>query len=487
MNKEFNNYGLVPPHAVDYEEILLGECLQSNESFMKSIQILRNSEVFYKPAHQTIWDSMVALTDQGDRVDIATLTRYMIDHGKIDEIGGHYYIAQLTSKAVSSYLVGVEKLCFVIKEKHILRHGISFSNDLSKKAFEGTTTLDEYMKMCNDHLMEVSKMVFENTGGNRTFDDALDNARRDLNTRIEKALKGELSGLPTGSRALNELTNGFRNGDLIVIAGRPSMGKTAIVLMMIWAASLAQNFIEVFSLEMSDTKLADRLIIGKSGVNPHRYKTGTTTEDEINQIDTTISEMKGNKYLRIDDNSNVSLSSIRAKATLAKSKGELNGIVIDYLQLMETDEKANAQNREREVAITTRGLKLLAKQLDVPVILLAQLNRGVEKRTGDAKIPNLSDLRESGAIEQDADMVIFIHRPERYGITEDAEGNSLIGIIQLVIAKYRDGDTGIIELRHNGSMTKIFDIDEEIDQESTPMNPNEGIQPNLGFDDNPPF
>jgi replicative DNA helicase len=303
-----------------------------------------------------------------------------------------------------------------------------------------------------------------------------------------------LSGVPSGFTALDRITSGWQKSDLVIVAARPSMGKTAFVLSMTRNMAVEHKApIALFSLEMGGDQLVKRLISSETELGSEKLRSGRLEDFEWEQLNVKIKDLV-EAPIYVDDTPGLSIYELRSKCRRLKAKYDISCVIIDYLQLMTAGADMRG-NREQEVSLISRQLKIIAKELDIPVIALSQLNRGVEQRTGDAKKPMLSDLRESGAIEQDADMVLFIHRPERYGITEDAEGNSLIGIADIIIAKHRNGAVGEIQLRFRNQLARFMDLEEEelspfIDQNqegggqtfSSRMNEEPGGSPS-GFDD----
>lgn len=454
-----NDYGMVPPQAVDLEEAVLGALMLESDAFNIANKLLSRG-VFYKTSHQIIYDAIKSLNDKYEPVDILTVSEELKVMGKLDAIGGPFYITQLTNRVASA--AHIAKHCMIIMDKYLKREFIRIGSDINKSAFDETQDVDDCITLMQKNMQSISNIVHGAGMKDKGFTSILDKSLENLKDRMHRFNEGLEIGIPTGLKTLDHHCGGWKDGDLVVIAARPSMGKTAVTLAHILAAAQAEKHVSVYSLEMEDTKLVDRIIVGQADVNAWRYKNGSLNDDEYVRVKETIQDLRKNKYLTIDDRAGCSLAYIRSQSSLLKSKGLLDMIVIDYLQLMNTDESANSSNREREVAVLSRGLKLLAKELGVPVILLAQLNRAVESRPN--KQPQLSDLRESGAIEQDADMVIFLNRPERYDIMEDEDGKSTEGVMYYDFAKFRDGGIGIKRIRYNTSLTKFYDHEDELEK-----------------------
>ena len=348
----------------------------------------------------------------------------------------------------------VEYHAKILAQKYIQRELIRVSTEIQNKAFDESIDVDDLLDYSEMELFKVAEGSIKRETkpiGQIVFD-ALKN--------LEEAGKREdgLSGVPCGYSELDRMTSGWQKSDLVIVAARPSMGKTAFVLSMARNMAVEHNIsVAFFSLEMSNLQLVNRLIVSESGISHEKIRNGKLTHHEWTQLTVKIDSLKNSKIF-IDDTPALSIFELRAKCRRLKAQHNIDIIIIDYLQLMSgpTDAKGN---REQEVSTISRSLKAIAKELDVPIIALSQLNRSVETRGGN-KRPQLSDLRESGAIEQDADMVIFIHRPEYYGFNEDEEGNSLVGLAEIIVAKHRNGAVGDIKLRFRKEQAKFTDLDD---------------------------
>ena len=445
-------YGKMPPQAVDLEEASLGSLMLEKDAFITVSDFLK-PECFYKEAHQKIYRGIQNLSLNNEPVDILTVSEEMKRLGELEEIGGYYYLAQLTSKVASA--AHIEFHARIVVQKYIQRELIRVCTDIQNKAYDEATDVADLVDMAQ-------KQVFEIAEGN------IKKETTAINALIDEAIKGieiagkradGLSGVPSGFNALDEVTSGWQPSDLVIIAARPSMGKTAFVLSMTRNMAVNHNQpIALFSLEMSSVQLVNRLIASETELGSEKIRNGKLSEEEWQQLHSKIKALiKAPIY--VDDTPALSIFELRAKCRRLQQRYGIKVLIIDYLQLMTAGADMRG-NREQEVSMISRQLKIIAKELNIPVIALSQLNRGVEQRTGDAKKPMLSDLRESGAIEQDADMVLFIHRPERYGIMEDSMGNSLKGIADIIIAKHRNGAVGEIQLRFRNELAQFCDLEE---------------------------
>ena len=444
-----SEYGKVPPQAVDLEEAVLGALMLEKDAFAVVGDLLK-PECFYKDAHQRIFRAVHQLFIKDEPVDLLTVSEKLKSTGELEQVGGYYYLSQLTSRVASA--AHIEFHARIIVQKFIQRKLIGVCTELQDMAYDEATDVA-------DLVDKAQKSVFDIADGNIQKDTA------EIAPIIEDAIRGieaaskrpdGISGIPSGFTALDEVTSGWQNSDLVIIAARPAMGKTAFVLSM--ARNMAVTYkqpIAVFSLEMSSVQLVNRLIASETELGSEKIKNGRLSEDEWKHLH---SKTLITAPILVDDTPALSIFELRAKCRRLKQKYDIKVIIIDYLQLMTAGADMRG-NREQEVSMISRQLKIIAKELNIPVLALSQLNRGVELRTGDAKKPMLSDLRESGAIEQDADMVLFIHRPEKYGIMTDAQGNSLKGIADIIIAKHRNGAVGEIQLRFRSELTQFCDLE----------------------------
>jgi len=444
------DHGRVPPQATDLEEAVLGAIMLEKDALTAVIDILK-PEVFYKEAHHVIFKAIIDLFNKSEPVDILTVTNQLKSSGELELIGGAYYITQLTSRVASS--ANVEYHSRIILQKHIQRELIRISSDIIKDAFEDTTDVFDLLDRAEQNLFAVSETNI------RRGQEEITQLMREAITEIEMAKDSDsiMRGVPSGFTELDRVTNGFQKSDLIILASRPGMGKTAFALTL--ARNMAVDFkkpIAFFSLEMSSVQLVTRLISAETQLKSDKLRRGDLQDFEWQQLNTKIRNLEDAKII-IDDTPALSLFELRAKCRRMKSQSDIQMIFIDYLQLM-VGLQDHKGNREQEISQISRSLKALAKELNIPIMALSQLSRAVETRAGDKK-PILSDLRESGAIEQDADIVIFIYRPEYYQLDMDDKGNPTAGLAYINIAKHRNGALANIELRFIADFAKYVEID----------------------------
>ena len=447
------SYGHLQPQATDIERVVLGALMIDKDAFSIISEIVR-PETFYEPRHQKIYQAIQTLNMQEKPVDIMTVTEQLKRDGVIEEVGGAPYIVELSAHVASS--AHIEYHAHILAQKFLARQLISFTGRIQEKAFDETVDVEELMQEAEGNLFEISQknMRQDYTQIDPVIDQAIEILQK------ASANTGGLTGVPTGYSKLDEYTSGWQASDLVIIAGRPAMGKTSFALSL--AKNIAVDFrepIAFFSLEMNNVQLVNRLISNTCEVAGNKILNGQLTPDEWERIDKNLRKLQG-APIYIDDTPGLSIFELRTKARrLVREKG-VKVIMIDYLQLM----NANGMrfgNRQEEVSTISRSLKGLAKELNIPVLALSQLSRNVESREGiDGKRPQLSDLRESGAIEQDADMVLFVHRPEYYRIFQDEKGNDLRGKAQIIIAKHRKGATGDVLLTFRGEYTRFQDPDD---------------------------
>lgn len=447
--------GKLPPQALDLEEAVLGAMMIDKKGVDEVIDILQ-PDAFYKDAHKYIFEAIVTLFNDSQPIDLLTVSAQLKKMGKLDLAGGDFYLIQLTQKVSSS--AHIEFHSRIILQKYIQRSLIKISSEIIEEAYDETTDVFELLDSSEAKFYEVTQGNIKRSS--ETAQSLVIQAKK----RIEQiAGKEGLSGIPTGFHALDKVTSGWQPSDLIIIAARPGMGKTAFVLSM--ARNMAIQFnsgVAVFSLEMSSVQLITRLISSETGLSSEKLRTGKLEKHEWEQLSVKVKDLE-KAPLFIDDTPSLSIFDLRAKARRLKSQYDIKIIVIDYLQLMTAggNAKGGGGNREQEISTISRNLKALAKELDIPVIALSQLSRAVETR-GSSKRPLLSDLRESGAIEQDADIVSFIYRPEYYKIEEwdDDERSPTQGQGEFIIAKHRNGSLENIRLKFLGHLGKFDNLDE---------------------------
>ena len=443
-----SSFGHLQPQALDIEKVVLGALMIDRDAFSMISELL-HPETFYEPRNQKIYNAIQALNLDEKPVDIMTVAEELKREGTLEDVGGPAYIVELSSHVASS--AHIEYHAHILAQKFLARQLISFASVIETKAFDETVDVDELMQEAEGSLFELSQ---KNMRQDYTQIDPVVSRAIEILQKAS-ANTGGLTGIPSGYNKLDEVTSGWQNSDLVIIAGRPAMGKTSFALSI--AKNIAVDYTEpiaFFSLEMSNVQLVQRLISNTCEIAGNKILSGQLSTDEWERLDKNLGKLTG-APIYVDDTPGLSVFELRTKARrLVREKG-VKIIMIDYLQLM----NANGMrfgSRQEEVSTISRSLKGLAKELEIPILALSQLNRTVENREGiEGKRPQLSDLRESGAIEQDADMVLFVHRPEYYHIFEDEKGNDLHGMAQIIIAKHRKGATGDVLLNFRGEFTRF--------------------------------
>lgn len=443
--------GKVPPQALELEEAVLGALMLEKDALSSIADILK-PEAFYKDAHKLIYEAIIFLFNDSQPVDLLTVTNQLRKDGALEAVGGAYAVTALTTKVNSA--ANVEYHARIIIEMAIKRELIRVSGEIQREAYEDTTDVFDLLDKTEGSLFEISEQnIRKNYQDMKTI---MSEALTELEAR-QKHTDG-LTGVPSGFSELDRVTSGWQPSDLVIIAARPGMGKTAFVVSAMRNAAVDFGKpVAIFSLEMSSVQLVNRLISAESELESEKIKKGNLAEYEWQQL-LHKTEKISKAPIFIDDTPALTILELRAKCRRLKSQHDVQLIIIDYLQLMSADNSRSGGNREQEIASISRALKGLAKELSVPVIALSQLSRAVETRGGD-KRPQLSDLRESGSIEQDADMVMFLYRPEYYGLNEDAEGMPTTGMGEVIIAKHRNGSLENVKLKFIGKFTKFADLD----------------------------
>ena len=443
-----NTYGHLQPQALEIERVVLGALMIDKDAFSVVSEIL-HPETFYEPRHQKIFLAIRTLNMDEKPVDIMTVVEELKHEGTLESVGGAEYIIELSSHVASS--AHIEYHAHVLAQKFLARQLISFASRVETNAFDETLDVDLVMQNAEGELFEISQknMKQDYTQIDPVISLAVETLQK------ASANKGGMTGVPSGFTKLDEKTSGWQASDLVIIAGRPAMGKTSFALSI--AKNIAVDYREpvaFFSLEMSNVQLVQRLMSNVCEIPGNKILNGQLTSDEWERLDKNLRLLTG-APIYVDDTPGLSIFELRTKARRLVREKKVKLIMIDYLQLM----NANGMrfgNRQEEVSTISRSLKGLAKELDIPIIALSQLNRTVENRDGvDGKRPQLSDLRESGAIEQDADLVLFVHRPEYYRIYDDGKGNDMHGKAQIIIAKHRKGGMGDILLDFKGEYTRF--------------------------------
>lgn len=447
------DFGKVPPQALEMEEAVLGAVMLEKDAIIEILDILK-PESFYKDEHQKIFSAIIDLSTQNKAIDILTVTEELRKRKELEEVGGPVAITQLTSRVASA--AHIEFHARIVAQKYIQRELIRVASEIQNRSFDESIDVNDLLDFSESELFNIAQ------GNIKKETSSINALLKEAINQIEEASKREdsLSGIPSGFTKLDRLTSGWQKSDLVIVAARPSMGKTAFVLSMTRNIAIEhKKSVAIFSLEMSSLQLVNRMIVSETELPSQRIRNGRLADYEWEQLDYKIKSFD-DAAIFIDDTPAISIFELRAKCRRLKRQHNVDVIIIDYLQLMSGTQDTRG-NREQEVSTISRALKSIAKELDVPVIALSQLNRSVEIRSG-SKRPQLSDLRESGAIEQDADMVLFIHRPEKYGFLEDEEGNSLKGIAEIILAKHRNGPIGDIFLKFKDEYAKFVELDDEI-------------------------
>lgn len=470
-----NELGRVPPQATDLEQAVLGAMMLEKNAVTDTIDILKISS-FYDPRHQYIYGAIRELFGNSTPVDLLTVVNHLKKSGELEAAGGVAYISSLTSRVAST--AHAEFHARVISEKFIKRELIRMSSEVIKDAFDETKDVFDVLGKAEGELFQIA----ENNMGKAV--DTMPNVVRQAIQEIEKASQNTsgISGVPTGFIDLDKLTSGWQRSDMIVIAARPAMGKTAFVLSMARNTAVDYNMgVAVFSLEMSSVQLVKRLIASEARLSAEKLRKGDLAEHEFQQLHSRIAKL-ASAPLFIDDTPGISVFDLRAKCRRLKMQHNIDMVIIDYLQLMTVGGSKGQGNREQEISTISRSIKEIAKELNVPIIALSQLSRSVEQRGGD-KRPVLSDLRESGAIEQDADIVSFIYRPEYYGFDTDEAGNSNKGVGEIIVAKHRNGGLDSVRLRFIGEFARFENMD-NFNDFSDMGNQRGGLNPAHSFEGN---
>ena len=446
--------GTVPPQATDLEKAVLGALMLERDAII-DVQEYVKPETFYLEEHRLIYKAIQELSFEMKAIDLYTVTERLKSQKMLQKVGGAGYLAELTQKVASA--AHVEFHAKIIAQKYVQRELIRSATEIQRRSYDEEVDVTELIGYAEQEIFKVSE-------GNvkRSVQSAADILRKALQ-QIEEASKtaGEYNGVRSGFTDIDSVTLGWQPSDLIIIAARPSMGKTAFVLTM--ARNMAVEFktpVAFFSLEMSSVQLMNRLIVAETQLSSKDLRTGNLNSQQWAHLETNTVEL-GRSPLYIDDTPALSVYEFRSKARRLKTQHDIKLIIIDYLQLMTAATPETRGNREQEVSLISRTLKAIAKELNVPIIALSQLSRNVENR-GGTKRPQLSDLRESGAIEQDADVVAFIHRPEYYGLTTDENNMSTAGMAEIIIAKHRNGEVTDVPLRFIKEQAKFADADSSV-------------------------
>ena len=455
-----NELGKLPPQALELEASVIGALMIEKEAFSTITDLLR-PESFYSDQHRHIFEAIQALSAKDAPIDVLSVAEQLKQSGQLEQAGGVIYLSDLTRRVASA--AHIRYHAQIIAQKATARDLITAACQIEEKGYDETQDVDELVEEATAKIFEISQRAQKRdvTHIYPVITEAFE--------RMHKASEneGNISGIPSGFTELDKITSGWQKSDLVIIAARPAMGKTAFVLSM--AKNIAVDFnipVAIFSLEMSNVQLVNRLIMNVCEIEGNKIRNGRLTKSEWDKLENNISVLQ-NAPIYVDDTPGLSVFELQSKARKLVKEHKIQMIIIDYLQLMNANGMSFG-SREQEVSIISRNLKGLAKELDIPVIALSQLSRAVEKRDSsnsdvDGKKPLLSDLRESGAIEQDADMVCFIHRPEYYKLYDDGNGKDLRGLGQIIVAKHRNGATDEIWLRFIGKYTRFQNEDAAFD------------------------
>lgn len=444
------SFGKVQPQALPLEEAVLGALMLDKDALPIVIDILQVKS-FYAQSHQLIYQAMLRLFEKTHPVDLLTVTENLKKSGTLKKAGGPFYLVELTNRVASA--ANIEYHARIIAQKFIQRSLIRVSTKIIQDAYADTTDVFLLLDEAEQGLFSITQQNV-----NRSFESLENLASQALkNLEVLSQQDKSITGVPTGFEDLDRLTSGWQPSDLICIAARPGMGKSAFVLAL--AKNAAKDYgkgVALFTLEMSNLQMVQRLIGMEAQVSSSKLRNGQLDPEEWDQVKTAV-ETLSEVPIYIDDTPGINIFELRAKCRRLMMQHGIQMIIIDYLQLMTGDNKKSG-NREQEISFISRALKGLAKELKVPVIALSQLSRAVETR-GGTKRPQLSDLRESGAIEQDCDIVSFIYRPEYYSILEDEEGNSLKGVAEIIVAKHRNGSLKTVKLKFKDEFAQFSDLD----------------------------
>ncbi len=450
---QVDSFGHRQPQNLEMENAVIGALMVEQDAYGMVSEILK-PESFYDHRNQLIYSAVQSLSLQQNPIDLVTVTDYLERSGELEEAGGPINIATLANNVTSSaHIVYHAK---IIQQKYLAREMITFASTVLTKAFDSTQDVADLMNEAEMSIFNLSQNSMKKSA------QQINPFVKEVLEMINKAAARTdgLSGTSSGFEGIDKMTSGWQNSDLVIIAARPAMGKTAFVLSMMKKMAIDMRIpVAMFSLEMSSAQLVRRLMGNVCEISGEKLRNGQLEPHEWAQLDARSRAMN-DAPVYLDDTSGLSIFELRTKARRLVREHDVKMIMIDYLQLM-TASGANFNSRQEEVSIISRSLKGLAKELNIPIIALSQLNRGVEKRDGDdGKRPQLSDLRESGAIEQDADIVCFIHRPEYYGLVQDAEGRDQKGMAEFIIAKHRNGATGIVRMKFRHDYARFEDLHE---------------------------
>jgi replicative DNA helicase len=482
-----DSYGHLQPQAIELEQAVLGALMIEKDAISQIGEMLR-PDSFYDNRHKLIFAAISTLNFEQKPIDILTVTEQLKSVGNLEEAGGPFYITQLSGMVASS--AHIEYHARIIAQKYAARQLITFSSGILESAFDATQDVDELMQTAQGQLFELAQ---NNQKKDYSHIDPIIGEAYEMLRKASARTDG-LSGIPSGFYELDKMTSGWQNSDLVILAARPAMGKTAFALSMAKNIAVDQGIpVAFFSLEMANVQLVNRIISNVCEIKSEKLRSGQLAPYEWGQLDYKMKELYGKPFYT-DDTANLSVNEFCTKARRLVKEHGVRLIMIDYLQLMNASGMSFG-SRQEEVSKISRSLKGLAKELQIPILALSQLNRGVENREGnEGKRPQLSDLRESGAIEQDADMVVFIHRPEYYRIYADEKGRDLRGKAEIIIAKHRNGAVGDVLLTFKGEYARFQNPEDDMHIPLPGENTNPMIQnkpsaatPSSAYDDLPPM
>jgi replicative DNA helicase len=434
--KETSRPEKIPPQSIEVEQAVLGAMLLDKEAIGKALEII-DKDSFYRDDHQKIFSVIVDLYDKNQPVDIITVSDELTKRKELDKVGGRVYLLDLTEKIATT--ANIEYHCNIVLEKSTLRKLIDTSTQIVSQCYDAALDVDDLLDRAEQGIFNISEKRIKE--GFIPIGELLPHTFEAIEEYQKKG--GMVTGLSTGFFELDTLTGGLQNSDLVVVASRPSMGKTAFCLSIAEHVAIEEETpIGIFSLEMAKSQLAQRMLCSRARFSTYKMRTGKISDHEYSNLAVAVGPLAEAKIF-IDDTPNIGILQMRAKARRLKAQHDVGVIIVDYLQLMQGPK--NAESRQQEISMISRSLKGLAKELNIPVIAVSQLSRKVEDRGGD-KRPLLADLRESGAIEQDADVVIFVYRPEFYGIEKFKDGAPSEGAAEIVLSKHRNGPTGDLRL-----------------------------------------
>ena len=437
--------GKIPPHDVEAEQAILGCMLTDKDSVIAAMEVLKEED-FYREDNRAIYSAMLSLYGRAEPIDIITVKAELVENGKFEQVGGLEYLAVLPEKVPTT--TNIDKYIKIVEDKSLLRNLIKTANDMIAAGYDQTEDVEDIMNVAEKKIFDI--MQNKNTKGYTPIKDVLVGTFAELERLYNQ--KGYITGVETGFTDLDYKTSGFHKSDLIIIAARPAMGKSAFVINIATHAAANNNVpVVIFNLEMSKEQVANRILCSEAMVDGNKIRTGKIDDNEWIKL-ANASGRLAEAPIYIDDTPGISITEIRAKCRKLKLEKDIGLVIIDYLQLVQGSGKKSVGSREQEISEISRSLKILAKELNVPVIALSQLSRGAEKR--DDKRPMLSDLRESGAIEQDADIVMFLYRDDYYN--QDSEKKN---IAEVILAKHRGGSTGTVELLWMGNYTKFANME----------------------------